>query len=197
MFISFEGVDGAGKTTLVRTLATNLIGLSVDVVTISQPGPTVPGRLVRASFDARQPYELAVEVALLIADRAMTVATELTPALDRGAVVLADRYWHSHVYQEVRGADLSTILKANKLSFPAPDYAFWLDVPVDLAAQRRAFRGSSRGIVRQHDIAAAYERLAATADVRRVDGSAPVTALVATVASAAGGPLSPLAQAYG
>ena len=101
MFISFEGLDGSGKTTQLRLLAASLTAAGQQVVTLRQPGGTVLGDRIRALLlDSRTDTTVGgiapeAEMALMFADRAQSLAQIIRPALASGAVVLCDRYTDS------------------------------------------------------------------------------------------------------
>ncbi|ADV82723.1 dTMP kinase [Terriglobus saanensis] len=100
-FISFEGLDGSGKTTQLRRLETFLIGRGREVVSLRQPGGTALGDRIRAVvLDSKT--EAAVgkiapmtEMALMFADRAQAIAEVILPALEAGKIVLCDRWTDS------------------------------------------------------------------------------------------------------
>ena len=91
MFITFEGGDGAGKTTQIGLLAEWLRGCGFDVVTTRDPGGTELGCEIRKLLLHSGDVSPRAEALLYAADRAHNVATVVRPALDRGAIVLADR----------------------------------------------------------------------------------------------------------
>ena len=112
-FISFEGADGAGKTTQVRLLAERLRQLGHDVVRTREPGGTALGEQLRALILPRADTtnDPTAELLLLNAARAQLVAEVIRPALERGAIVLADRYADATLaYQGYgRGGDLDEL----------------------------------------------------------------------------------------
>lgn len=102
LFISFEGGDGAGKSTQLRLLADWLRERGREVVTTREPGGTELGARLRELVLHGEDIDERTEALLYAADRAHHVATLVRPALDRGAVVLTDRYLDSSVaYQGV------------------------------------------------------------------------------------------------
>ena len=100
-FITFEGLDGSGKTTQLHRLAEWLKGKGHKVTTLRQPGGTALGDRIRAILlDSRAeqalgPITASAELALMFADRAQSIAEVIRPALERGDVVLCDRYTDS------------------------------------------------------------------------------------------------------
>ena len=100
-FITFEGLDGSGKTTQLRRLADWLTASGHKVVTLRQPGSTTLGDRLRAvlldsrSETALGPLSPMAEMALMFADRAQAISEVIEPALADGAVVLCDRFTDS------------------------------------------------------------------------------------------------------
>ncbi len=101
MFITFEGLDGSGKTTQLRRLATALEARREHVTRLRQPGGTPLGDAIRGIIlDSRSDRAVGgiapeAELALMFADRAQSLAQVIRPALEGGAVVLCDRYTDS------------------------------------------------------------------------------------------------------
>ncbi len=100
-FITFEGLDGSGKTTQMRRLAATLTAAGRTVVSLRQPGGTALGDRIRGvvldsrSETALGPITPLAELALMFADRAQAIAELIRPALQSGSVVLCDRYTDS------------------------------------------------------------------------------------------------------
>jgi dTMP kinase len=100
-FITFEGLDGSGKTTQLRRLADWLTASGHTVVTLRQPGSTALGDRLRAvlldsrSETALGPLSPMAEMALMFADRAQAIAEVIDPALASGSIVLCDRFTDS------------------------------------------------------------------------------------------------------
>jgi dTMP kinase len=113
-FITFEGLDGSGKTTQLRRLATHLTESGHTVVTLRQPGSTALGDGIRTILlDSRTEADLGpidphAELALMFADRAQSIAEIILPALDRGEIVLCDRYTDSSEAYQGGGRNLGS-----------------------------------------------------------------------------------------
>ncbi len=110
LFISFEGVDGAGKTTQVNLLADYLRTLGREVVVTREPGGTALGTQIRAMLlTANLGEEISprTEALLFAADRAQHVSEVVRPALERGAIVITDRYLDSSLAYQSGGRELT------------------------------------------------------------------------------------------
>jgi dTMP kinase len=113
-FITFEGLDGSGKTTQLRHLATWLTAEGHTVVTLRNPGSTPLGDRIRSILlDSRSestlgPITPLAEMALMFADRAQSIADVITPALAAGSIVLCDRYTDSSEAYQGAGRQLGS-----------------------------------------------------------------------------------------
>ncbi len=141
MFISFEGLDGCGKTTQAALLAEAARAAGREVVSVREPGGTEAGERIRALLlDPAARIAPWAEALLYAAARAELVAEVIRPALDRGATVIADRYVDSSLaYQGVaRGLGVAEVLEINLAATGRllPDRTILLELPRDLAAER-------------------------------------------------------------
>jgi dTMP kinase len=113
-FITFEGLDGSGKTTQLRRLAAALTAEGRSVVSLRQPGGTPLGDRIRSVIlDSRSETELGgiapeAEMALMFADRGQSLRQVIHPALEAGAVVLCDRYTDSSEAYQGAGRGLGS-----------------------------------------------------------------------------------------
>ncbi|MGH7896006.1 MAG: dTMP kinase [Candidatus Binatia bacterium] len=180
LFITFEGIEGSGKSTHARTLAAYLRRTGRTVVETREPGGTAAGMAIRRLLlgsDATPLTPLA-ELLLYCADRAQHVAEVITPALAAGAVVVCDRFFDSTIaYQGyARGVDLDLVraLDAHARRGVAPALTFLLDCPVQVGLARAKARGAAgdrfeRETVAFHErICGGFHRLAASAPDRIV-----------------------------
>ena len=190
MFVSFEGLDGSGKSTQVERLRAALEAEGREVVTAREPGGTALGERIRELVlhgDEMTPW---AEALLYAAARAELVAEVVAPALDRGADVLLDRYLDSSVaYQGIaRGLGEQEVLELNLLAVGGllPDRTFVLALDAATAVGRvggapdRIERAGADFYAR---VAAGYERIAALHPERvvLVDGALTADEIAARI----------------
>ncbi len=144
VFIAFEGGEGAGKTTQARLLAIWLRDQGYDVVTTREPGATKIGMRLRAVLldTAHAGLSARAETLLYAADRAEHVSSVILPALERGAVVVTDRYVDSSLAYQGAGRDQPTaeVARLNQWATGGlmPDLTVLLDMPPANGLGRRA-----------------------------------------------------------
>ena len=144
LFIAFEGGEGSGKTTQARLIAIWLREIGYDVVTTHEPGATKVGMRLRALLldTAHTGMSPHAEALMYAADRAEHVASVIRPALDRGAVVITDRYVDSSLAYQGNGRGLSgsDIAQLNSWATGGrmPDLTILLDMPPEAGLGRRA-----------------------------------------------------------
>jgi dTMP kinase len=140
MFVTFEGLDGCGKTTQAGLLAQSLQDEGVDVVATREPGGTPLGEAIRDLVLHGGHVAPWAEAALYAASRAQHVEEVIRPALDRGATVVCDRYIDSSVaYQGVgRGLGLEEVLALNLavVGGLVPDRTVLVEIDVETALAR-------------------------------------------------------------
>lgn len=146
LFISIEGLDGSGKTTLIGGLAAALQAEGHEVVVTRNPGGTPLGLAIRKLLlESEGPMAPMAELLLYLADRADHLENVIMPALSRGAVVICDRYHDSTLaYQGAgRGLDEATIRQLNTAATGgrAPDVTLLLDAEPEALFTRLAGRG--------------------------------------------------------
>ncbi|MCX7753130.1 MAG: dTMP kinase [Blastocatellia bacterium] len=138
--ITFEGIDGSGKTTMLRHVASELERLGIPHVVTREPGGTDVGAVIRDLVLAREMGPLA-ELFLYAADRAEHVERVIRPALREGRIVLCDRYADATVaYQGYgRGLPLELVRVVNQWATDGllPDLTIVLDCAVEVALARR------------------------------------------------------------
>jgi dTMP kinase len=191
MFVTFEGLDGSGKTTQVELLKKHLEREGREVVTTREPGGTEVGEHIRnVVLHLDHPVVPWAEAALFAAARAQLVAEVIRPALERGAVVLCDRYVDSSLaYQGIaRGLGVEPVLELNLRATGdlLPDRTFLLLVDPDESRRRG---GDTRDRIEREDdefvrkVDAAYRELAELFPSRilAVDGSLDPEQLAETI----------------
>jgi dTMP kinase len=158
-FITFEGLDGSGKTTQLRRLAVSLTAEGHSVVALRQPGSTALGDRIRSILlDSRSeaalgPIDPIAELTLMFADRAQAIAEVIRPALDAGSIVLCDRFTDSSEAYQGGGRQLGS---AHVLSLHAavcgslqPDLTLLLlpslQSALDRARRRNQHKAKSHG----------------------------------------------------
>jgi dTMP kinase len=141
MFVTFEGVDGSGKTTQARLLAEQLRSEGREVAHLREPGGTALGERVRELLLDGAAMAPWAEAALFAAARAQLVDEVIRPALARGADIVCDRFVDSSLaYQGLaRGLGIERVLELNLLATGGllPDRTFLILLPVDAAAARQ------------------------------------------------------------
>jgi dTMP kinase len=136
LFIAVEGIDGAGKTTLVGRLVEFFERAGVEVVRSKEPTDGPWGRKIRESAFAGR-HDAAEELRLFTCDRAEHFGQLVGPALAAGKVVVLDRYYYSTAaYQGVAGAPAAAVRAATFDRFPTPDVALLVDVPAEVGVSR-------------------------------------------------------------
>ena len=145
MFVTFEGIEGSGKSSLMAALAARFQARGTSCVLTREPGGTQLGERLRAIFlDPAAHIDPLAEVFLLNAARAQHVVELIRPALERRESVLCDRFYDSTVaYQSYgRGLDTDMLIELSMRATGglAPDLTFLLDLPVDLSCLRVAQR---------------------------------------------------------
>lgn len=142
VFITFEGGDGAGKTTQVNLLAQHLESLGREVIITREPGGTQLGATLRQLVQHGEEISARTEALLYAADRAHHVASLIRPALASGAVVLSDRYIDSSVAYQGSGRDLGEQWIAELSHWATeglnPDLTVLLDIDLEQRAARLA-----------------------------------------------------------
>ena len=142
LFITFEGTDGAGKTTQIERLTADLRQTGYDVCLTREPGGTPISEQIRDMLLNPDHSEMAATTELLLyaASRAQHVSEVIKPALESGKIVISSRFADATVvYQGYgRGLDLERIHYLNRIATDGvtPDVTFVLDLPVEIGLQR-------------------------------------------------------------
>ncbi len=141
-FITFEGVEGSGKSTQMELLGRFLLERGFDILLTREPGGTEIGDKIRDILldPENKGMDKMVEALLYAASRAQLVAEVIKPALEAGKVVICDRYFDSSVAYQVygRGIPFEVIEAINKRAIEnaKPDITFFLDISVEVGLER-------------------------------------------------------------
>jgi dTMP kinase len=201
LFISFEGTEGSGKSTQMRLLVEHMRSLGLTVVENQEPGTTVIGKQIRRLLldPANTEMTSMTELLLMFASRTQAAAEVILPALERGDVVVSDRFTDSTLaYQGfARGIGMETVMAVHKLALDSltPDLTIALEVDLETGL-RRAFQRNRESAVASTEtridrqsldfharVAHAYRALAASDPTRfrLVDGAGDPAEVAARV----------------
>ena len=148
MFISFEGTEGVGKTTLIRKIYEYLVQQGQEVILTREPGGTPMAEQIRSlllSVNHDENMSNDTELLLMYAARAQHLQQVIVPALLAGKTVLCDRFTDASFAYQCAGRGLSreklNLLNQNFVSH-MPNVTFWLDAPIELGMSRARERGA-------------------------------------------------------
>lgn len=152
LFITFEGIEGCGKSTQVERLAKRLAKAGREVITLREPGGTTIGEAIRIVVKhppGDEPISPDTELLLMNASRAQLVQQSIRPALAKGTVVVCDRFYDSSLaYQSYgRGLDLAKVQQAIDLAVGGtkPSLTLLLDISLSVSQARVSGRQQSTG----------------------------------------------------
>lgn len=143
MFITFEGIDFCGKSTQIDLLEKHLLDKNKKVLVIREPGGTEISEKIRRMLLDKENTKMFMETEFLLfsASRSQLVREKIQPYLEREFYVISDRFHDSSsAYQGYgRGISQDVIFSINNLAIgkSVPDITFFIDIPVDVAEQRR------------------------------------------------------------
>lgn len=195
-FLSFEGIDGSGKSTQARLLAETLRGAGHEVVLTREPGGSPGAEEIRRLVLEGDPdrWSAETEILLFTAARRDHLEKTIRPALARGAVVITDRFADStRMYQGISRGDLSeTVNTLHALMIGVePDLTFLVDLPADVGlarAQTRAgteMRFEDMGVDLQAKMRTGFLALAKAPRFRVIDGNRAQSDIAADIAAIA------------
>jgi dTMP kinase len=193
-FISFEGIDGAGKSTHLEAVSARLRERGATVLNTREPGGTPLAETLRGLF-LREGMDHLTEALLVFAGRRDHLVKVIEPALAAGQTVVCDRFADaSFAYQgHGRGMDLQVLATLEQwvLQGRQPDLTLWFDLPAEQAAQRRAAAREADRFEQQdldffNRVRAGYAARAAAAPQRfvRIDASGDIASVAAQVTAA-------------
>ncbi|MBC7750238.1 MAG: dTMP kinase [Candidatus Saccharibacteria bacterium] len=186
MFISFEGTEGVGKSTLIRGVADHLQAQGIDFIVTREPGGTPLAEQIRGLLLTPDGEKIApsCELLLLFAARAQHLSQVIEPALSRGQWVLCDRFVDASYAYQCGGRDLPTTqVQALVEQFVSvlPSKTFWLDAPVEIGMARAGKRSAlDRFEQERHEF---FERVRAVYAARAAAEPQRIVKLDATLAA--------------
>jgi dTMP kinase len=150
LFVTLEGPEGAGKTTQIQKIRTVLMEMGISCCLVREPGGTDIGDRIREILLSPECADMRqrTEILLYAASRAQLVEEVIRPALNRGEVVLCDRFVDSSLAYQGYGAqwNLEEVLAVNRIATGGlmPDRTFLLDIPVEAGQERLRIRGKKK-----------------------------------------------------
>ncbi|NDC87290.1 MAG: dTMP kinase [Bacteroidetes bacterium] len=193
MLISFEGLDGCGKTTQIDMLRARLDERQIDHLIVREPGGTEVSERIRSLLlEPSLTIDPFAELLLFSAARAQLVATTIKPALDRGSVVICDRFFDSSTAYQGYGRELADPEWIESLHERAtgglkPERTYYLSVPLSEIHRRKAHDTPDRMEAADDEfrqrVIHAYETLSSVhpARFRVLDGMQPAEALASEI----------------
>lgn len=174
VFICLEGIDGSGKTTQAHRLVKTLTRMGYEAVYTTEPSGGIYGRTIRKHIlhgDKRVPA--VVEAVLFAVDRIDHVQNEIQPLLDRGKIVVSDRYVYSSIaYQGAAHLDMPWIKAINSNAI-TPDFVVYIDVSPEAVTSRIQRRKSVMETLQtQNRVRKLYLKLVEKEQLAMVYGSA-------------------------
>ncbi len=149
MFISFEGIEGSGKSTQIKIISESLQKKGHDVISVREPGGTEVGEKIRKIFlqETTENFDPLTEVLLLYASRKQLDNEIIKPSLNKGSIVIADRFFHAtKAYQCYgKGVELNLVEYLHKtLNISEPDLSIYIDINPELSRKRISNRKADR-----------------------------------------------------
>ena len=178
IFITFEGIDGCGKSTQCEMLKDYLKESGKDFIFVREPGGTVIGERIREILLDKKNTQMTARTELLLFEAARAQITDevIKPALEEGKIVLCDRFFDSSsAYQGMaRGMGMDFVAGLNMAATGGlkPDITFFFDISAEEALERRGKRGEASdrielaGLKFQEDVRRGYIELAKTSEGR-------------------------------
>ena len=188
ILIAIEGIDGTGKSTQLKLLATYLRRKGCVVVETREPTNGEYGQQIRQLYVNRDKYSLEEELSLFIEDRRQHVQEVIEPALGEGKIVLTDRYYFSTAaYQGAAGVDPAEVFSRNSFA-PRPDLVVLLAMSPEVSLIRiQELRGEDLNDFEQveqlkkvADLFASFE----DPNIRRISADAPLDSVAKEVQKA-------------
>lgn len=184
LFITFEGIDGCGKSTQLSLVKEEFVKEGVEFIEVREPGGTAVGEKIRTILLDKKNDSMTRMAELLLFEAARAQITEevIVPALQRGVTVICDRFYDStsayQGYANKMGRDLTDFLNLKATNDTSPDITFLLDIDPMTAYERRSGRGEEDriellGLSYQEKVREGYLELAKSEErIMVIDASA-------------------------
>jgi len=172
-FICVEGLDGCGKTTQTKLLVKRLKTMDLDAVYTAEPSRGKIGRFIQKHcLHGEKRTFPVVEALLFAADRFEHVKMEVVPALNKGKIVVSDRYVYSSLaYQGATGLDLKWIKMINEHAI-RPDLAIFVDVDPETVIKRlKPKKSVMENLETQRKVRGVYVKFVEKGELVRIDGN--------------------------
>lgn len=172
-FICIEGLDGCGKTTQTKLLVKRLRKIGYDAIYTAEPSRGKIGIFIRKyCLHGEKRISPVVEALLFAADRFEHVETEIIPALNKGKIVVSDRYVYSSLaYQGGGGLDLKWIKTLNQHAIQ-PNLAIFIDVSPEAVIQRlKPKKSVMENLATQKKVREIYVKFVEKGELTRIDGN--------------------------
>lgn len=140
MFIVFEGLDGSGSTTQAKLLVENLKSKNIRAIHTCEPTENTIGKLIRGALQKKWQTSPEALQLLFTADRADHLFAEVEPEIEKGNIVVSDRYFWSTIAYGALACDQDWLAEMNQI-FRKPDFTFLLKVPAKVCVERIQQRG--------------------------------------------------------
>jgi dTMP kinase len=178
-FICIEGIDASGKTTQTHRLVRSLRRIGLNAIYTTEPSTGEIGKLIRGYvLDRMKRVPVIVEALLFAGDRVDHVEKQIKPALQKGKIVVCDRYIYSTLaYQGAADLDLNWIEQINRFAL-VPDLALFLDVSPEVAIERirsKSERSVMETLQNQRRVREVYLKIVEEGHLMRIDGNKPVS----------------------
>ena len=178
-FVSFEGIDGSGKSTQAKRLCEYIKSLKRNCTIVREPGGTLEGERIREILlDEKSNLTPESELFLFLASRSVLTKRVVLPALERGDFVIADRYSDSSLaYQGYgRGVDLKIVEYGNDIATYGirPEIVFYIDIPVEIAMSRKNYSDRMEKEDFLKRVREGYLKLAERLGYLKIDGTMKV-----------------------
>lgn len=191
IFITFEGIDGCGKSTQLGLLKEDFLKEGIEFIEVREPGGTPVGEKIRTILLDKKNDSMTRMAELLLFEAARAQITEevIIPALESGKNVICDRFYDStsayQGYANKMGRDLTDFLNLKATAGVSPDLTVLLDIDPETAFKRRALRDAGeedriemQGLSYQQMVREGYLELAKEQDrIKIIDASQPVDAI--------------------